>query len=116
MTAKPKSVPTLDFDGENLRQAIMAIVREEGPCLSLRDLGVFLIAYLDESPHTVRGLAAELGVGKPIITRALDKLGALDLAQRKDDPRDRRSVLVDRTKAGRSMLANLKISVAAARQ
>lgn len=82
--------------------------------MSLRYLGVFLIAYLDEGPHTVRGLATELEVAKPIITRALDKLGALDLAQRKDDPRDRRSVLVDRTKAGRAMLANLKASVAAA--
>ena len=30
--------------------------------------------YLDPPPHTVRGLAAALGVSKPAITRALDTL------------------------------------------
>jgi len=112
MPTKPKSVPALDFDAENLRRAILAIVREDGPCLSLRDLGVFLISYLEEGPHTVRGLAAELEVPRSIISRALDKLGDLDLARRKDDPSDRRSVLVDRTNAGRAVLGRLKASVA----
>ncbi len=57
---------------------------------------------------TVRGLAAELNVSKPAITRALDRLGELDLARRKVDPLDRRSVLVQRTMKGAAFLRDLR--------
>jgi len=80
-----------------LRETIVALVRRDGPDLSARQLGVFLTCYLNEGGHTVRGLAADLNVSKPAITRALDRLGELDLARRKVDPMDRRSVLVQRT-------------------
>jgi DNA-binding MarR family transcriptional regulator len=56
----------------------------------------------------VRGLAAELNVSKPAITRALDRLGELDLARRKVDPLDRRSVLVQRTMKGAAFLRDLR--------
>jgi DNA-binding MarR family transcriptional regulator len=56
----------------------------------------------------VRGLAAELNVSKPAITRALDRLGELDLARRKVDPLDRRSVLVQRTLKGAAFLRDLR--------
>jgi DNA-binding MarR family transcriptional regulator len=36
-------------------------------------------------------LSAALNVAKPVITRALDRLGALDLARRKRDLSDARS-------------------------
>jgi DNA-binding MarR family transcriptional regulator len=55
----------------------------------------------------VRGLAADLKVSKSVITRALDKLTELGLAQRKPDPKDRRSVLVGRTEAGRNLMTEL---------
>ena len=80
-----------------LRDTVVALVRRDGPDLSARQLGVFLTCYLQEGAHTVRGLAADLNVSKPAITRALDRLGELDLARRKVDPMDRRSVLVQRT-------------------
>ena len=83
-----------------LRDTIVALVRRDGPDLSARQLGVFLTCYLQEGAHTVRGLAADLNVSKPAITRALDRLGELDLARRKVDPMDRRSVLVQRTVKG----------------
>ncbi len=83
-----------------LRDTIVALVRRDGPDLSARQLGVFLTCYLQEGAHTVRGLAADLNVSKPAITRALDRLGELDLARRKVDPMDRRSVLVQRTLKG----------------
>src|SRR3712207_2235437 len=73
-----------------LRDTVVALVRRDGPDLSARQLGVFLTVYLTDGPHTVRGLAAELNVSKPAITRALDRLGELDLARRKVDPMDRR--------------------------
>ncbi|HEY4172546.1 MAG TPA: MarR family transcriptional regulator, partial [Rhodopila sp.] len=50
----------------------------------------------------------ELNVSKPAITRALDRLGELDLARRKVDPLDRRSVLVQRTTKGSAFLRDLR--------
>jgi DNA-binding MarR family transcriptional regulator len=84
------------------------LVRRSGPDLSARQLGVFLTCYLRDGGHTVRGLAAELNVSKPAITRALDRLGELDLARRKIDPLDRRSVLVQRTLKGAAFLRDLR--------
>ena len=91
-----------------LRDTIVALVRRDGPDLSARQLGVFLTCYLQDGAHTVRGLAADLNVSKPAITRALDRLGELDLARRKVDPMDRRSVLVQRTLKGQAFLRDLR--------
>ena len=90
-----------------LRETVVALVRRDGPDLSARQLGVFLTCYLRDGGHTVRGLAAELNVSKPAITRALDRLGELDYARRKVDPADRRSVLVQRTVKGAAFLRDL---------
>src|SRR5882762_942774 len=90
-----------------LRETIVALVRRDGPDLSARQLGVFLTCYLQDGAHTVRGLAATLNVSKPAITRALDRLGELDLARRKVDPADRRSVLVQRTLKGTAFLRDV---------
>ena len=91
-----------------LRDTIVALVRRDGPDLSARQLGVFLTCYLQDGAHTVRGLASDLNVSKPAITRALDRLGELDLARRKVDPMDRRSVLVQRTLKGQAFLRDLR--------
>ncbi len=91
-----------------LRETVVALVRRDGPDLSARQLGVLLTCYLQEGGHTVRGLAADLNVSKPAITRALDRLGELDLARRKVDPMDRRSVLVQRTLKGQAFLRDLR--------
>ncbi|TDH63466.1 MarR family transcriptional regulator [Dankookia rubra] len=91
-----------------LRDTVVALVRRDGPDLSARQLGVFLTVYLTDGPHTVRGLAAELNVSKPAITRALDRLGELDLARRKVDPMDRRSVIVQRTLKGTAFLRDMR--------
>jgi len=91
-----------------LRDTVVALVRRDGADLSARQLGVFLTCYLRDGGHTVRGLAAELNVSKPAITRALDRLGELDLARRKVDPLDRRSVLVQRTLKGAAFLRDLR--------
>ncbi|MBV9538465.1 MAG: MarR family transcriptional regulator [Acidisphaera sp.] len=102
------SAPTADHLVGILRDTIVALVRRDGPDLSARQLGVFLTCYLNEGAHTVRGLAADLNVSKPAITRALDRLGELDLARRKVDPMDRRSVLVQRTLKGTAFLRDLR--------
>lgn len=97
-----------------LRDTVVALVRRDGPDLSARQLGVFLTCYLQDGGHTVRGLAADLNVSKPAITRALDRLGELDLARRKVDPLDRRSVLVQRTLKGAAFLRDLRTIIAEA--
>lgn len=90
-----------------LRDTVVGLVRRDGVDLSARQLGVFLTCYLREGGHTVRGLAGDLNVSKPAITRALDRLGELDLARRKVDPLDRRSVLVQRTPKGTAFLKDV---------
>lgn len=70
------------------------------PDLTTRQMAVLLRVYMASPPHTVRGLAAALGVSKPAITRAVDRLEALAYVRRRKDEADRRSVLVQRTVAG----------------
>jgi DNA-binding MarR family transcriptional regulator len=89
-----------------LRDTVVGTVRRDGPDLSARQFGVFLICYLEDAQHTVRDLAARLGVSKPAITRSLDRLEELELARRGPDPRDRRSVLVLRK--GLALLPDLR--------
>lgn len=91
-----KPVQALDL----WRRAMVEGVRRDTPDLSARQMAVLLTVYLTSPPHTVRGLAAVLNVSKPAITRALDRLGELDLLRRKPDDHDRRSVLVQRTVKG----------------
>lgn len=80
---------------------VLDVVRDgDGHDLTLRQMAVLLTVYLEPAPHTVRGLAAKLRVTKPVITRALDSLGALGLLDRHRDPADRRNVLVRRTVDG----------------
>lgn len=99
-----------------LRDTIVALVRRDGPDLSARQLGVFLTCYLQEGAHTVRGLAADLNVSKPAITRALDRLAEFDLIRRKIDPLDRRSVLVQRTATGQAFMRDLRSILRSAAQ
>ncbi len=80
--------------------AALAQVREAGPDLTLRQIAILLHIYLVPPPHTVRGLAATLGVTKPVITRALDTMGHLGLVRRVRDERDRRNVVIKRTVEG----------------
>ena len=82
------------------QQVALAEVQGGVPDLSTRQLAILLTIYLDPPPHTVRGLAATLGVTKPVITRALDTMGALKLISRHRDEADRRNVLVRRTVEG----------------
>jgi DNA-binding MarR family transcriptional regulator len=85
----------------------LALVRDREPDLSTRQITVLLTVYLEPQPHTVRALAARLGVTKPVITRALDTMGRYGLVSRKRDPNDRRNVLVQRTVNGALFLERL---------
>ena len=56
-------------------------VAADQPDLTMRQLAVLLTVYITAPPHTVRGLAANLNISKPAVTRALDRLSDLGLAR-----------------------------------
>jgi DNA-binding MarR family transcriptional regulator len=85
-----------------------------GPDLTARQSAILLTVHLDSGPHTVRGLARDLGIGKPAVVRALDALQAAALISRTTDPKDRRSVMISPTEAGAALLTELAGSMAAA--
>jgi DNA-binding MarR family transcriptional regulator len=87
------------------RRAMVANVRRDAPDLSARQMAVLLTVYMTEDAQTVRGLAEILNVSKPAITRAIDRLGEFGLVRRKTDPKDRRSIIVQRTVKGSVYLA-----------
>src|SRR4051794_27579947 len=92
----------------SLHRTTIRLVADERPDLTARQFAVFLTCYVDQGPHTVRGLAAGLAVAKSVISRALDQLETWDLARRKPDPTDRRSLTVERTVKGTMFLRVLR--------
>jgi len=86
---------------------MLGLVRDDDPDLSARQMAILLTIYLEPPPHTVKGLAAKLKVTKPVITRALDSMGHLDLVARRRDENDRRNVIVQRTVTGALHLERL---------
>jgi DNA-binding MarR family transcriptional regulator len=85
----------------------LALVKDDEPDLSVRQISILLTIYLEAPPHTVRDLAKKLGVTKPVITRALDTMGKLELVSRRRDENDRRNVLIQRTVKGALYLERL---------
>lgn len=82
------------------QQVCLSEVRADAFDLSFRQAAILLTVYLDPPPHTVRSLAEKLNVSKPVITRALDTMGAMKLVSRHRDEKDRRNVLIRRTVEG----------------
>src|SRR5579871_2601938 len=91
-------------------------VRAEGPDLSARQAAIMMWIYLEPGPHTVRGLAGALRLGKPAVSRALDALTTLDFVRRRKDERDLRNVLVQRTARGSDYLSELGDRICACEQ
>src|SRR3954465_6408670 len=89
-------------------KALIAYVRSGEPDLTNRQMGLLMLVYLTPGPHTVRGLARVLGVSKPVVTRALNTLGALGYLRRERDQDDRRNVFVVRTSNGANFLEGFK--------
>ena len=92
-------------------RALVAYVRSGVPDLTNRQMALLMIVYLTPGPHTVRGLARVLGVSKPVVTRALNTLGALGYLRRERDQDDRRNVFVVRTGSGAEFLEGFKRNI-----
>ena len=89
-------------------RALIGYVRSGEPDLTNRQMALLMLVYLTPGPHTVRGLAKALGVSKPVVTRALNTLGALGYLRRERDQDDRRNIFVVRTKDGADFLEGFK--------
>ena len=89
-------------------KALIAYVRSGEPDLTNRQMALLMLVYLTPGPHTVRGLARVLGVSKPVVTRALNTLGALGYLRRVRDEADRRNVFVAKTSTGQDFLESFE--------
>lgn len=85
-------------------QTLVDYVRSGEPDLTNRQMALLLMVYLMPGPHTVRGLARSLNVSKPVVTRALNRLGSLGYLRRQRDDSDRRNIFVTRTAEGADFL------------
>jgi DNA-binding MarR family transcriptional regulator len=85
-------------------QALVDYVRSGEPDLTNRQMALLLVVYLRPGPHTVRGLARVLNVSKPVVTRALNRLGALGYLRRQRDDTDKRNIFVAKTSEGAEFL------------
>lgn len=93
------------------RETLSRSVRDDAPDLSARQMAVLLMVYTTPPPHTVRGLSADLGIAKPAVTRALDRMSDLGLLTRGPDETDKRSILVQRTVKGAVYLSEFADTV-----
>ena len=85
-------------------KTLVDYVRSGHPDLTNRQMALLLLVHLTNGPHTVRGLARGLGVSKPVVTRALNRLGALGYLRRQRDDSDRRNIFVLLTNEGAKFL------------
>lgn len=89
---------------KNWMSALVDYVRSGEPDLTNRQMALLLVVYLKPGPHTVRGLARILNVSKPVVTRALNRLGALGYLRRQRDDTDKRNIFVAPTTEGADFL------------
>jgi len=102
---------------EGLRQFSLTIVRAD-PAepgwldldgLTLRQLAILLTVCTEPAPQTVRGLALHLKIGKPVVSRSVNRLADMGLAARLPDPEDRRSVDISPTPAGIALVRSMSV-------
>ena len=92
-------------DGLELwRRVVTASVRSDAPDLTARQQAILMTIALTPGPHTVRGLAEQLNIAKPAVTRALDALERLDFIKRVRDEADLRNIFLERRPPGMTYL------------
>lgn len=88
----------------DLAPALAFLHEKDKDSLTIRQLRVLLECKKEK--QTVRGLAERLGVSKPAITRAANRLSLEGLVSRTVDPLDRRSIFLDLTAVGKRFTAH----------
>lgn len=95
-------------------QTLCRSIAGQGAGLTARQMAILMTVYLSEPPHTVRGLAKQLGVAKPVISRALDSMSKLGYLKRKRDEADQRNVFIQRTVKGAVFLSEFADTISGA--
>lgn len=75
--------------------------------LTIQQLKVLTVVVTADDGETGRGLAARFGVSMPSMSGVIDRLVALDLTRRTDDPTDHRVRRIQATPLGRSVVQKL---------
>lgn len=86
---------------------VQSVQQPDLPDLTVRQLAIMLVVFLEKGPHTVRSLAAHLNLAKPAVTRALDRLEGLGYVRRQPDKVDKRSVFITPSLGGVKFLGML---------
>jgi DNA-binding MarR family transcriptional regulator len=97
---------SIDRTVSMLQHTIIALMRHRLD-LSVPQLAIFLIYYLDDGPHSLGSLAERLEIERPTISRAIDRLCQLDLVDRKRDTTGCRTLYVKQTIKGSAFLQEL---------
>jgi DNA-binding MarR family transcriptional regulator len=96
------------------RQATQAIARDTPEAwldLTLTIAQLKSLLYIDsEDSANFRKLAAALGVTPPDVTRIVDRLVEQRLVSRRENPEDRRMLLLQVTRKGKALLSKLRNS------
>ena len=98
------------------RRTMNLCVQADSPDLSARQQAILMNVSLTRGPHTVRGLAGNLNIAKPAVSRALDTLTRHGLVRRVRDETDLRNVFIERTQPGLVYLRQLAAQILAAEQ
>jgi DNA-binding MarR family transcriptional regulator len=96
------------------RRALSSYVRTSDGDLTARQQAILMTVALSAGPHTIRGLAMDLELAKPAVTRAVDALEKLGFVRRRRDDHDLRSVIIERTVDGMTWLRDFAELVIAA--
>ena len=84
-----------------INQSLVFVKSHRYEDFTLRQLALFGLLCDTDGPHKVAALAKELGVQKPIITRAADRLIKEGYIKRHPDPNDGRGCILVTTTIGR---------------
>lgn len=90
-----------------LTQYVTSQVREDGVDLTQRQLAILCLIVEGREDASVKGLAKYLGIGKGVVSRALDVLEERHFVRRERDPDDLRNVTAIALAAGRRHIENL---------
>lgn len=76
--------------------------------LTGRQLSILLIVSGEDNEQTIKTITEELKISKPTVSRAVDRLVELGLVSKRKDPKDRRSVIVDKTFDGKNFILTIE--------
>lgn len=88
-------------------EALIRFVREDQPDLTNRQAAMLMILAWRPGAHTVRSLAKDLNIQKPVVTRALHTLMRMGFIEKRADLNDARSFFVVITVKGRNFIERL---------